>query len=39
MKNAYTWLTILLMAAAIPLSSDAQLLKNLVNNMKQNIAS
>ena len=39
MKNAYTWLTILLMAAAIPLSSDAQLLKNLVNNMKQNVTN
>jgi Domain of unknown function (DUF4412) len=38
MKCAYTWLAIALMTAAVPLSSDAQLLKNLVNNMKQNIA-
>jgi hypothetical protein len=39
MKAAYIWLVITLITVAIPLSSDAQLLKNLVNNMKQSIAN
>lgn len=33
MKRTYTWLALLLFSAASPLSSDAQILKNLVNNM------
>ena len=39
MKRAYTWLTIVLLSAASPLSSDAQILKNLVNNMKNSIGN
>jgi hypothetical protein len=39
MKAAYTWLAITLMTAAVPLTSDAQILKNLVNNMKNSIGN
>lgn len=39
MKRIYTGLSVLLITAALPLTSGAQLLKNLVNNMKQNIAN
>jgi Domain of unknown function (DUF4412) len=35
MKAIFTWLSLALMIAMIPASTDAQILKNLVNNMKQ----
>jgi hypothetical protein len=35
MKGIYTGLAVILMTAALPRMSDAQVLKNLVNNMKQ----
>jgi hypothetical protein len=39
MKPVYLALTLALLAAVIPHSSDAQLLKNLVNNMTKNIGN
>ena len=39
MKMVYPWLAIALLAVAAPLSSDAQLLKNLMNNMNQNVTN
>jgi hypothetical protein len=39
MKTVYICLTFALLAAVIPHSSDAQLLKNLVNNMTKNIGN
>ena len=38
MKRVCVWLTIVSMGTAVPVSSDAQVLKNLVNNMKQQSA-
>jgi Domain of unknown function (DUF4412) len=35
MRAAFVWLSLALMTAAVPVSSDAQVLKNLLNNMKQ----
>lgn len=35
MKRVCVWLAFMLMTAAVPISSDAQVLKNLLNNMKQ----
>lgn len=34
MKSVFTWLSLALMTAMVPVSTDAQMLKNLVNNMK-----
>jgi hypothetical protein len=39
MKAIFTWLSLALMTATVPVSSDAQVLKNLLNNMKQPGAS
>ncbi len=39
MKRVCVWLAIVSIAAVIPVSSDAQVLKNLLNNMKQPGAS
>jgi hypothetical protein len=39
MKRICIGVAVVLMTAALPLTSGAQLLKNLVNNMKQNIAN
>jgi hypothetical protein len=39
MKRIYTGLAVLLMSATLPKTSGAQVLKNLVNNMKQNISN
>ena len=35
MRVVFAWLSLALMTAAAPVSSDAQVLKNLLNNMKQ----
>jgi len=35
MRAVFVWLSLALMTAAAPVSSDAQVLKNLLNNMKQ----
>jgi hypothetical protein len=39
MRAVFAWLSLTLMAATAPVSSDAQVLKNLLNNMKQPGAS
>jgi len=39
MRAVFAWLSLTLMTAAAPVSSDAQVLKNLLNNMKQPGAS
>ena len=39
MRAVFTWLSLALMTATVPVSSDAQVLKNLLDNMKQPGAS